>query len=151
MVHIIDYYLYVLHMVRTVRLWLSKEHKCVQTHTACVFIYLLMHSLYYVRVCVVLCVRILNYWQLVIEWYLYSRVYSYQIHRGGRDTIRCICACVHLCMFTYIIYLYTYLQYRGLHLFTKLNTYITASSRATVPAEFKHINKRRKRNQQGFP
>ena len=29
--------------------------------------------------------------------------------------------------------------------------YIPASSRATVPAEFKHINKRRKRNQQGFP
>jgi hypothetical protein len=26
-----------------------------------------------------------------------------------------------------------------------------ASSRATLPAEFKHINKRRKRNQQGFP
>lgn len=32
-----------------------------------------------------------------------------------------------------------------------VNLYFPASSRATVPAEFKHINKRRKRNQQGFP
>jgi len=39
-----------------------------------------------------------------------------------------------------------------IHMHKKLSYYIyPASSRATVPAEFKHINKRRKRNQQGFP
>ena len=34
---------------------------------------------------------------------------------------------------------------------THIQSIIPASSRATAPAEFKHINKRRKRNQQGFP
>ncbi len=50
--------------------------------------------------------------------------------------------CVSVCVY---IYIHT-------HTYTPLLLlYIPASSRATVPAEFKHINKRRKRNQQGFP
>jgi hypothetical protein len=66
---------------------------------------------------------------------------------------------IYMCVRTRAQYMHLYLQ-RSLSLSLMREReresvvnlyYFPASSRATVPAEFKHINKRRKRNQQGFP
>ena len=104
--------------------------------------------------------------------------FNYAVFVRGRDLIYLACVCVCVCLAhththththattnplqhphthayehggTVYAHLKLLLQHSFMIVVLLLILYIPASSRATVPAEFKHINKRRKRNQQGFP
>lgn len=111
-------------------------------------------------VCVCVCLSIyLDGWRARAHWHVFlcTHTHSVRIH----NVLACLAPCC-CCLFqphARALSIKSSTHNTPMHSSSSTTTttqqyihiIIPASSRATVPAEFKHINKRRKRNQQGFP